>query len=280
MKLTLSLCLFAAIVLGACTPASNNATVNPPAPAPAPRKLDDAAARARAAELQKQATEEMRNGGTVKAAELLAEAVELAPGNPALHEQFAAACQKLRRFSEAREHFLLAARHATPDERPRLRNLAAECSHSMAVEAYRIKEDKLALEHIRDSLVLRPGHGEAAMLQGWVEFRMKDYAAALASFQLASDVLSGVKRHEAMCWLGQTHYWLKEYATAEATLTTIINEGYTELDVHGWRGYARQQLGNFTGARQDFLQAAQATRDEAKRKEFHEAASKAEAAGG
>lgn len=279
MKPALSICLLVSLAAFGCAPKANSQPSNQQ-PTPAPRKVDDTVSKARAADLLKDATAELAAGRTVKAAELLEQAAGLDPDSAEIHEQFAGACQKLRRFSEAREHFLLAARHAPSDRRPRLRNLAAECSHSMAVEAYRINQDKLALEHIRDSQVLRPGHGEAAMLQGWIEFRMKDYSAARVSFQLAADVLSGVKRQEAMCWLGQTQYWLKLYPEAEATLTTIINEGYTELDVHGWRGFTRQELKNFVGAKQDFLQAARSTRDETKRTEYNEAATQAEAAGG
>jgi Flp pilus assembly protein TadD len=137
-----------------------------------------------------------------------------------------------------------------------------------------ISEDKLAREHLRDALKLRPADAEMNMLLGYVQHRRKEFAEAEQAFRMASLGFTGARRHEALVWLGQAQFAQENYEQAEYTLSIVINEGVTDHDAYGWRAYARYKLGRNAEARRDFLNAAEHATTAERKQEYLEAAAK------
>ncbi len=252
----------------------NNADVANTAPQAndAPPARDNSKALARAADLYQQGKELIAAKEYVKATPLLEEATELAPLEWEYHANLGVAYKEVRRYAEARLELLRAAELTDGAERDRLNGQAAECSSKLAHAAYTIGEDKLAREHLRDALKLRPADAEMNMLLGYVQHRRKEYAEAEQAFRIASQGFTGARRHEALAWLGQAQFAQEKYEQADYTLSIVINEGVTDYDVYGWRAYSRYRLGRNTDARRDFLNAAEHATTPEKRQEYLQAA--------
>jgi Flp pilus assembly protein TadD len=260
-----------AVVLAACggenTPENNAQPV-----VDAPSARDNSKALARAADLYQQGKELLAAKEFVKAAPLLEKATELAPLEWEYRANLGVAYKEVRRFAEARVELLRAAELAEGAERDRLKGQAAECSSKLAHAAYMIGEDKLAREHLRDALKLRPADAEMNMLLGYVEHRRKAHAEAEQAFRIASQGFAGARRQEALAWMGQAQLAQENYAQADYTLSIVINEGVTDHDVYGWRAYARHKLGRNAEARRDFLNAVEHASTPDKKQEYLDAA--------
>jgi Flp pilus assembly protein TadD len=263
------------VALAGCGGANNTGDANTaPQGIDAPPGRDNSEALARAADLHQQGKGLIAAKEFVKAAPLLEEATELAPLEWEYHANLGVAYKEVRRFAEARLELLRAAELTDGAERDRLRGEAADCSHKLAHAAYMISEDKLAREHLRDALKLRPADAEMNMLLGYVQHRRKEFAEAEQAFRMASLGFTGARRHEALVWLGQAQFAQENYEQAEYTLSIVINEGVTDHDAYGWRAYARYKLGRNAEARRDFLNAAEHATTAERKQEYLEAAGK------
>lgn len=267
-RLALSLLL----PLAACGGAGNT-----PAPKPAPNQpaavtRDDSANLKRSRELYDKAQEHFAGGDYLGAVPLLEQACELAPQDWQIQARLGHAYERLRRFAEARSQFMLATKLAEGDDRIELEGRAAHCSHVLADEAYKRGEDKLALEHLRDAVKLRPAEAEISMLLGYVQQRRKEYAEAESAFRLAVDLFTDARRRDAMFWLGQAQFAQEKYEVTLETYTTLINERVTSNDIYGWRAYCHHLLGNRAEARRDFEKAVEYATTPEKRKEYGDAA--------
>jgi Flp pilus assembly protein TadD len=268
--------LILVLFLTACGGGNNAAESQSAQPAP----RDRSAELSRARDLHARATRLTAEQKPVEAIPLLEQAVELAPENASYCADLAKAYLEVRRNAEAREYAMRAAKVAAPAQRDEIQGYAALASHRMASEAYRANEDKLAREHLRDALELRPSDGDLNLLLGYIEFRRKVYDEAEAAFRLAADVTMGAPRREALHWMGQAQFAQEQYEEAASTYTGLINEGVTAHDVYGWRAYCHTQLGRGTEARRDFELAAEYASSPDKRKEYLEAASRIAQDGG
>ncbi len=214
----------------------------------------------------------VRAGNYVEAASKLEQAADLAPLDSGIQEALADACLELRRYSEARQAFLLATREADGPRRARLAARAAHCSAMMANQAYTIGEDKLALEHLRDAMKDNANDYDNNMLLGYVQYRRKEFEEAAQAFRHAARLVSGARSHEALAWSAQSHFAGERYTEAADIYTSLIDNGVTAHDVYGWRAYCYSQMGRNEEARRDFNNAATHATTEHKRREYLDAA--------
>lgn len=266
------LALILLLLLAACGGGSSAPPPQPVQNKPVAVSSDNSANLKRARELYDKAQEHFTRGDYVGAVPLLEQACELAPGDWEVQARLGHAYERVRRFAEARAQFMLAAKLAEGDERVELEGRAAHCSHVLADEAYKRGEDKLALEHLRDAVKLRPAEAEISMLLGYVQQRRKEYAEAESAFRLAADLFTDARRRDAMFWLGQAQFAQEKYEETLETYTTLINERVTGNDIYGWRAYCHHLLGNREDARRDFERAVEYATTPEKRKEYGDAA--------
>jgi Flp pilus assembly protein TadD len=203
---------------------------------------------------------------------LLEEAAELAPRDWKIHARLGHAYKQLQRYAEARAQFEVAARLTEGNERASLEGRMAVCSYRMARRAYAIGEDKLALEHVRDGLQLRPSDGPLNLMLGYVQIRRAELEEAEHAFLLAADLLAPEFREEAVLWAAHAQYRQEKYVDAVENYTRLIDGGFTGEEVFGWRAYALYSMDRHEDARRDFLRAVEFATSAEKRSEYEQAA--------
>lgn len=264
---------FALLLLPAACGGGDNSGVNAPAPNPAPTPVrEDRTAKAR--ELFDKGLALLEGGDARAALPLLEEAVELDALNWQIQFALGQAYEKLRRYAEARGHYVTVSKRAPGADRVAAEDRASYCSHQLANDAYRAGEYKVALEHVRDGLKLRPTDPDMNLLLGYIQQVRQEYADAEGAFRLAAELFSDARKREAQYWLGQAMFAQQKYAETIEVYTQLINQRVTSNDIYGWRGYCHAALGNRAEARRDFAKAIEYASTPEKRQEFMEQASK------
>lgn len=258
---------YAAILLIAFLAAcgGNSEPEKPNAPKPDVSREDSTQ---RADSLRDRAKALLQQSNYEAALPLLQEATDLAPQDWQNHAQFGIALEKLKRYAEALSHFEIAAKLAQGQERADLRARIADSHHKLARAAYDAQENKLAIEHLRDGLRLRPAEPEMNLLLGFTHYRLGEFAEAEKAFSVAATGFMQPQRYEAQFWWAQTLTQQQKHEEAVEAYTVLIEQGVTGNDVYGWRAYSKYALGDVGGARRDFVSAVEYASSAAKRSEF------------
>lgn len=259
-------------------PAACGGGDNTPEPAPAnnsPAPVVDREDRVAKATALLEKGKGLLEAGDAKAAlPLLEEAAELDQLSWRIQIELAKAYESLRRFAEARGHYVNVAKRAPGADRLAAEDRAAYCSHQLANDAYRAGQYKVALEHVRDGLKLRPTDADMNLLLGYVQQVRGEYAEAEGAFRLAAELFNDARKREALYWLGQALFAQEKYAETVEVYTGLINQRVTSNDIYGWRAYCHAALGNRAEARRDFAKAIEYATSPEKRAEYMDQASK------
>ncbi|MEZ5993521.1 MAG: tetratricopeptide repeat protein [Planctomycetota bacterium] len=226
---------------------------------------------ARAQRLIDDASELYLKGDNSAAAELLERAVPLDPENSELLAFLARTYEKLRRYDEARELYLRAARLVDGKALFNMQTGAAHCSELIAHDDYTNERYDDAWTHIQRAIETRPDSRDTQMLRGYIQMQRHEYADAAEAFQAALGLSVGAQRHDALSWLGQAQYAGRDYESAAATYTKLIEEGVEGREAYGWRAYCNLALQDRVASQRDFQQALQRTQDDAKKQEYRDA---------
>lgn len=224
----------------------------------------------RARSLYAQAEGLLRQSEYEAALPLLEESAALAPRDLEIQAMLGRTLNSLGRNAEALAQFEVAVKLASGSERSELRELMAQCSHRLASDAYAAKENRLALEHLHDGLKLRPSDPEMNLLRGFAHYRLEQYAEAEEAFAIAATGFNQPQRYEAHFWWAQSLTYQAKHKEAIDAYSALIEQGVTENDVYGWRGYSYGALGMNVEARRDFISAIEYASSPAKRREYEE----------
>lgn len=260
--------------LAGCGSGNNGASAPATTPGVQPVANDAPAIKrdpARAQRLKDDASELYLKGDNSAAADLLEQALPLDPENSELMAFLARAYEKLRRYEEARDLYLRATDFVDGKALFNMQTGAAHCSELIAHEAYTNGRYDEAWTHIQRAVETRADSRETQMLRGYIQMQRRDYADAAEGFQSAVELSVGAQRHDALGWLGQAQYAGRDYESASATYTKLIDEGIEGREAYGWRAYCNLALQDLAATERDFQQALQRTTNDAKKQEYRDA---------
>lgn len=260
------------VCLTACGGADNgNVTPRPDAQPPANEQPATKHDPAQAARLKEQAAEKYVDGDASGALELLQRAEPLDPQNSELLAFLARTYEKLRRFEEAREVYLRAAKLVDGKELYNMETGAAHCSELLAHQQYSAGSYDAAAGHIADATALRPDSRESQMLRGYIQMQRGQYDDAAEGFQAALGLSVGAQQYEALSWLGQAQYAARDFAAAADSFTQLIDQGVSGYEAYGWRAYCNLGLQDKEATERDLRQALQRTDNDVKKQEYRDA---------
>ena len=84
------------------------------------------------------------------------------------------------------------------------------------------QELKSALEAVKESIRIRPGHAEAHVLYATILFQSERYDEVLSEVQFVLD--EEILQHDALCLRGMVHMQRKQWEAAEATFQKVLKE--------------------------------------------------------
>lgn len=119
-------------------------------------------------------------------------------------------------------------------------------------ESYNWDDDALALEDFSRAIATAPGLGKAYYERGYLHWRAKRFDLAIADFsraiELGSEVSDALKRR------GKTYLGTGAYKLALADFDAAVTQ-FKSIEAVAYRSLAKQNLGDWKGADQDFLTA-------------------------
>ncbi|MFP6672795.1 MAG: tetratricopeptide repeat protein, partial [Pirellulaceae bacterium] len=84
------------------------------------------------------------------------------------------------------------------------------------------EEFNSAVEAVKESIHIRPGHAEARLLYATMLFQSEQYDEVLSEVQFVLD--EEIMQHDALCLRGMVHMQRKQWEAAEATFQKVLNE--------------------------------------------------------
>lgn len=119
-------------------------------------------------------------------------------------------------------------------------------------ESYSWDDDPLALEDLSRAIATAPGLGEAYYERGFLHWRAKRFDLAVADLSRAIEL--GSELSNALKLRGKTYLRTGAYTLALADFDAAVTR-FKSIEAVGYRSLAKQNLGDWKGADEDFLTA-------------------------